>query len=309
MLRVALPNKGTLAEPAAQMMRDAGYRQRVDSRDLSVLDEENGVEFFYLRPKDIATYVGAGDLAFGITGHDLMEESGSPVRRVMDLGFGRSQFRFAVHEDKDWKFEDLDGRAIATSYPRLVRSHLAAKGIRAEKIVKLDGAVEIAIQLGLAEAIADVVSSGRTLRQHNLKVVGEPIATSEAGLIEREPRHDRLDPPDVLSAKPVFANRLLGVVYARRYVMIDYDCPGERLEEAEALTPGAQGATIAPLAKDGWFGVRAMVTRAEVNYVMDRLSAVGATAILTTEIRSCRAIGDSSVGYYGIAEAPPPPNL
>src|SRR2546423_3528801 len=222
MFRVALPNKGTLAEPAAQMMRDAGYRQRSDSRDLSVLDEENEVEFFYLRPKDIATYVGAGDLAFGITGHDLMDESGSPVRRVMDLGFGRSQFRYAVHEDNDWKFEDLDGRKIATSYPRLVRAHLAAKGIRAEKIVKLDGAVEIAIQLGLAEAIADVVSSGRTLRQHNLKVIGDPIADSQAGLIEREPRHDRLDPQDVVNAQPVVANRLLGVVYAPQDVMIDH---------------------------------------------------------------------------------------
>ncbi len=309
MLRVALPNKGTLAEPAAQMMRDAGYRQRVDNRDLSMLDEENGVEFYYLRPKDIATYVGAGDLAFGITGNDLMEESGSPVRRVMDLGFGKSQFRFAVDEDMDWKFEDLDGRAIATSYPRLVRSHLAAKGIRAEKIVKLDGAVEIAIQLGLADAIADVVSSGRTLRQHNLKVVGDPIAESEAGLIEREPRHDRLDSLEVVAAKPVFANRLLGVVYARQYVMIDYDCPGPRLEEAEAITPGAQGATVAPLARDGWFGVRAMVRRSEVNFVMDELSALGATAILTTEIRSCRAIGDTNIGFYGIASVPPPPNL
>ncbi|MDT7674785.1 MAG: phosphoribosyltransferase, partial [Pseudonocardiales bacterium] len=222
MLRVALPNKGTLAEPASTMMREAGYRQRTDSRDLSALDEENQVEFFYLRPKDIATYVGNGDLNMGVTGHDLMDESGSPVRQMLRLGFGYSKFRFAVSESSDWKLEDLDGKKIATSYPRLVRAHLAGKRISAQ-IVKLDGAVEISIQLGLADAIADVVSSGRTLRQHHLKVIGDPIAESEATLIEREPRNDRRDSLDTKGEKSIFLERLRGVVYARQYLMLDYD--------------------------------------------------------------------------------------
>jgi ATP phosphoribosyltransferase len=289
MLRVALPNKGTLAEPASTMMREAGYRQRTDSRDLSAFDEENQIEFFYLRPKDIATYVGNGDLNLGITGHDLMEESGSPVRQLLKLGFGYSKFRFAVAETSDWKLEDLDGRKIATSYPRLVRAHLAGKRISAQ-IVKLDGAVEISIQLGLADAIADVVSSGRTLRQHHLKPIGEPIAESEATLIEREPRNDRRDSLETRNEKAVFLERLRGVVYARQYLMLDYDCPQSQLAAAEKVTPGLQSPTVAPLARKGWVAVRAMVPAREANLVMDRLASLGCTAILTSVIRSCRAV-------------------
>jgi ATP phosphoribosyltransferase len=297
MLRVALPNKGTLAEPAAQMMREAGYRQRTDSRDLSMMDEENGIEFFYLRPKDISTYVGSGDLQLGITGADLMEESGKQVQKVLDLGFGQSKFRFACDDRLDWKLEDLDGKRIATSYPHLVRAHLARNRIRAE-IVKLDGAVEISVQLGLADAVADVVSSGRTLRQHNLKPFGEPIALSEAALIERESRPDRIDPDDVRQAKSVFTERLRGVVLARRYLMIEYDCPRSALDQATEITPGLQTPTIADLKDPAWCAVRAMVLRSGINTAMDRLAKLGAKAILTTDIRSCRAI-DATNGYPG----------
>lgn len=293
MLRVAIPNKGTLAEPAAMMMREAGYRQRSDLRDLSMLDEDNEVEFFYLRPKDIATYVGSGDLHLGITGADLMDESGSQVKRVIELGFGASKFRFAApeknQEDRDWKIEDLEGKKIATSYPRLVRGHLARNHVRAG-IIKLDGAVEIAVQLGLADAIADVVSSGRTLRQHGLKAFGKPIAESQATLIEREPRTNREVTAEVKAAKLVFTGRLQGVVYARQFLMVDYDCPNDVLDEAKRITPGMQAPTVAPLAQPGWSGVRSMVRTHCVNKVMDDLAALGARAILTSEIRSCRAV-------------------
>jgi len=293
MLRVAIPNKGTLAEPAAAMMREAGYRQRSDLRDLSMIDDDNEIEFFYLRPKDIATYVGSGDLHLGITGADLMEESGSQVKRVIELGFGASKFRFAgperTEDDRDWKVEDLEGKKIATSYPRLVRAHLARKHVRAD-IIKLDGAVEISVQLGLADAIADVVSSGRTLRQHGLKAFGEPIAESEATLIERENRRDRPETEEAKAAKKVFATRLQGVVYARQYLMLDYDCPEGVLEAAKKITPGMQAPTVAPLSLSGWYGVRSMVRRQHANGVMDELAALGVRAILTSEIRSCRAV-------------------
>jgi ATP phosphoribosyltransferase len=293
MLRVALPNKGTLAEPAATMMREAGYRQRSDSRDLSMLDEGNEIEFFYLRPKDIATYVGSGDLHLGITGADLMDESGSQVKPVIELGFGASKFRFAAPErtedGRDWKLEDLEGKKIATSYPRLVRAHLARNRVRAD-IIKLDGAVEISVQLGLADAIADVVSSGRTLRQHGLKPFGNAIAESQATLIEREPRPDREETVEVKAAKQVFTARLQGVVYARQYLMLDYDCPDAVLEEAKRITPGMQAPTVAPLAQPGWYGVRSMVHRKSANKVMDDLASLGVRAILTSEIRSCRAV-------------------
>jgi ATP phosphoribosyltransferase len=295
MLRVALPNKGTLAEPAANMMREAGYRQRSDARDLSMNDDDNHVEFFYLRPKDIATYVGSGDLQLGVTGADLMDESGSQVQEVLKLGFGASKFRYATDEKNDWKLEDLDGKKIATSYPRLVRAHLARKRIKAD-IIKLDGAVEISVQLGLADAIADVVSSGRTLRQHHLKAFGEPIAESQATLIQREPRPDRMDDPEIVSAKRVFVERLRGVVYARQYLMLDYDCPVDVLEKAKKVTPGLQAPTIAPLSDEAWVAVRSMVLRSRVNGVMDVLADLGARAILTSEIRSCRAVDGRNGG-------------
>jgi ATP phosphoribosyltransferase len=300
MLRVALPNKGTLAEPAATMMREAGYRQRSDSRDLSMLDEENGIEFFYLRPKDIATYVGSGDLHLGITGADLMDESGSQVKRVIELGFGASKFRFAAPERTDdgreWQLDDLEGKKIATSYPRLVRAHLARSRVRAD-IIKLDGAVEISVQLGLADAIADVVSSGRTLRQHGLKPFGAAIAESQATLIEREPRPDREETVEVKSAKQVFTARIQGVVYARQYLMLDYDCPEDVLDEAKRITPGMQAPTVSPLMQKGWFAVRSMVSRTCANKVMDDLAALGVRAILTSEIRSCRAVdGTGAIG-------------
>lgn len=290
MLRVALPNKGTLAEPAATMMREAGYRQRSDSRDLSMQDDENGIEFFYLRPKDIATYVGSGDLHLGVTGADLMEESGSQVQTVLELGFGQSKFRYAAPDDgKIASLQDLDGKTIATSYPRLVRSHLARNRVRAE-IVKLDGAVEISVQLGLADAIADVVSSGRTLRQHNLTVIGEAIAQSEATLIEREPRPDREESVDTKAEKIVFIERLRGVVYARQYLMLDYDCRNVLLDRAKKISPGLQAPTVSPLTEAGWSAVRSMVYKRDVNRVMDQLAQLGARAILASEIRSCRAI-------------------
>jgi ATP phosphoribosyltransferase len=296
MLRVALPNKGTLAEPAATMMREAGYRQRSDARDLSIADEENDIEFFYLRPKDIATYVGSGDLHLGVTGADLKEESGSQVQSLLELGFGASKFRYAALDEGQIKaIEDLEGKRIATSYPRLVRAHLARARIRAE-IVKLDGAVEISVHLGLADAVADVVSSGRTLRQHGLVVIGDAIAESQATLIEREPRPDREQTAEVGAMKRVFTERLRGVVLARQYLMMEYDCPKTVKDAAVKITPGLQAPTISPLDDDAWVAVRSMVKRNKANKVMDQLAALGAKAILTTDIRSCRALKTNGTG-------------
>ena len=296
MLRVALPNKGTLAEPAATMMREAGYRQRSDSRDLSIADEDNNIEFFYLRPKDIATYVGSGDLQLGVTGADLKEESGSQVQSLLELGFGASKFRYAALDEGQIKtIDDLEGKRIATSYPRLVRAHLARARVRAE-IVKLDGAVEISVHLGLADAVADVVSSGRTLRQHGLVVIGEAIAESQATLIEREPRPDREQTAEVAAMKRVFTERLRGVVLARQYLMMEYDCPRSLTDAAVKITPGLQAPTISDLTDKDWVAVRSMVKRTRANKVMDQLAALGAKAILTTDIRSCRALKSNGAG-------------
>lgn len=280
MLRVAVPSKGTLAAPAAEMLAEAGYRQRHDAKDLTVIDTTNDVEFFFLRPRDIAIYVGSGELDLGITGRDLALDSGAPVTERLALGFGGSLFRYAAPLGREWKVDDLAGKRVATAYPRLVRTDLARRGVHVE-VIRLDGAVEISVQLGVADAIADVVGSGRTLRQHGLVTFGDPICSSEAVLVEQA---NSAPSPE----RAQLAARLQGVVFAQQYLMLDYDCPRALLDEAVTITPGLESPTLAPLADPDWVAVRAMVPRKDANRIMDELSARGAKAILASDIRSCR---------------------
>lgn len=280
MLRVAVPNKGALSESASEILSEAGYRRRTDPKDLTVVDPANNVEFFFLRPKDIAIYVGSGELDLGITGRDLAADADAPVRERLALGFGSSTFRYAGPEGQDWQVGDLSGKRIATAYPNLVRRDLAAKGIEAT-VIRLDGAVEISIQLGVADVIADIVGSGRTLRLHNLVAFGESLCDSEAILIERSDSD-----PD--PARDQLAARVQGVVFGQQYLMLDYDCPRTVLDRATAVTPGLESPTIAPLADPDWVAVRALVPRRTVNTIMDELAAIGAKAILASDIRFCR---------------------
>ena len=286
MLRVAVPNKGALSEPATEILAEAGYRRRTDSRDLTVIDPVNQVEFFFLRPKDIAIYVGSGQLDFGITGRDLVRDSGAPVRERLALGFGSSSFRYAAPAGHDWTTADLAGKRIATAYPNLVREDLAAKGIEAT-VIRLDGAVEISVQLGVADAIADVVGSGRTLSMHDLVAFGEPLCDSEAVLIERTDR-DGDDQSEAATARDQLVARVQGVVFGQQYLMLDYDCPRSVLDKATSITPGLESPTIAPLADPDWVAIRALVPRRDVNRIMDELAAIGAKAILASDIRFCR---------------------
>ncbi|BBZ76400.1 ATP phosphoribosyltransferase [Mycolicibacterium anyangense] len=283
MLRVAVPNKGALSESAAEILSEAGYRRRSDPKDLTVMDPANGVEFFFLRPKDIAIYVGSGQLDFGITGRDLAAESEAPVNERLALGFGSSSFRYAAPAGRQWSVADLAGKRIATAYPNLVRKDLRDRGIDAT-VIRLDGAVEISIQLGVADAIADVVGSGRTLSLHNLVAFGDPLCDSEAVLIEGANTGDDAD----RAARDQLAARVQGVVFGQQYLMLDYDCPRSVLERATAITPGLESPTIAPLADENWVAVRALVPRRAVNAIMDELAAIGAKAILASDIRFCR---------------------
>ena len=278
MIRIAVPNKGSLADSSIEILKEAGYRQRVDSRDLVLLDPENGVEFYYLRPRDIAIYVGSGELEAGITGRDLLIDSGAPAKEILNLGFGGSTFRFAGSADREWQISDLAGKRIATAYPGLVANHLKELKITAE-VVRLDGAVESSVRLGVADVIADVVSTGNTLRQAGLKIFGEPILQSEAVLIKNSSQADGLE---------ILMRRLQGVVTARQYVLLDYDIPKSALDRACELTPGLESPTISPLQKADWVAVRAMVPRQETNAVMDDLWTIGARGILVTDIHACR---------------------
>lgn len=280
LLRVAVPNKGALSESAASLLTEAGYRQRTDRKDLNLVDEENGVEFFYLRPRDIAVYVGEGTLDLGITGRDLLLDSGARATEVKGLGFGGSRFRFAAPKGRDNTIEGLVGRRIATSYPGLLSRFLDERGIDAH-LIHLDGAVESSIRLGVADAIADVVETGTTLRKAGLEVFGDVILESEGVLIARSDFTGG-------STYEHFMRRIDGVQVARSYVMLDYDVPAEALDAVTDITPGLEAPTVSPLSKDGWFAVRAMVPRTAVQGLMDQLWDAGARAILSTELSACR---------------------
>ena len=278
MLRIAIPNKGSLSETAADMLAEAGYTGRRDPRALSVRDERNDVEFFYLRPRDIATYVGSGALDVGITGRDLLLDSRSPAREITTLDFGASTFRFAAAPARFSSLVDLQGMRVATSYPALVGDFLARQGVQVV-IVSLDGAVESAVKLGVADAVADVVSTGSTLRAQGLEIFGPVILDSTAVLISAH--HD-------LAGITTLQRRLQGVLVARQYVLMDYDVRRADLDSATAVTPGLESPTISPTQDPEWVAVRAMVPRLDTNQVMDDLYDVGARAILVSSIHAAR---------------------
>ena len=279
LLRVAVPNKGALSQSASEILRESGYSQRHDSKQLTLIDAENGVEFFYLRPRDIALYVGEGTLDVGITGRDLLRDSGAKAEETLTLGFGQSRFHFAGPAGKFSDLSQLQGTRIATSYVGVVRSFLEERGIEAT-VTRLDGAVETSIQLGVADVIADVVETGSTLRQAGLETFGEVILESEAVLITRSGA--------VPSGFEIFRRRLEGVLVARSYVMMDYDIRSADVAAAVALTPGIESPTVSPLHREGWVAVRAMVPRDGAQRLMDELFDIGARGILLTDIHACR---------------------
>ncbi len=280
LLKIAVPNKGALADAAATMLKEAGYRQRWDLKDLVLVDQRNHVEFYYLRPRDIAVYVGGGTLDVGITGRDMLLDSGAQADEVLSLGFGSTHFRFAAPGGAAMTLADLDGKRVATSYPGLLRTYLDEHGVSA-RLIPLDGAVESAVRLGVADAIADVVETGTTLRRAGLDVFGESILTSEAILIRR---HDA----EITPAYELLVRRLQGVIVARDFALMDFDIADENLAAAVAIAPGREGATVSPLAKPGWSAVRVMVPRKQTQQLMDDLWLAGARAILVTDIAACR---------------------
>ena len=280
MLRIAIPNKGQLSEPAREMLREAGYAAAATSRELVVLDPENEVEFFFLRPRDIATYVASGTLDVGITGQDMLADSGANAETVLELAFAPSTFRLAAPAGTVTEVDQANGKRIATSYPGILASWLRSQNINAD-IVKLDGAVENAVRLGVADLVADVVATGTTLKQAGLEVVGEPIFRSQAILITRPDFTDR-------NALEVFVRRLQGVIVARNYVLVDYDIENSLVEQACKITPGIESPTVSTLHDSQWSAVRAMVPRKQIHAIMDDLYDLGARGVIVTDIHACR---------------------
>jgi ATP phosphoribosyltransferase len=281
MIKIAIPNKGSLSEDAIRLVSEAGYKCKRYSSELVLLDKANDIEFYFLRPRDIAIYVGNGFLNLGITGRDLAIDSGTNVQELMPLNFGHSSFYYAVPQDCALNPDMFDGKRIATSYPLVVELDMKKRGVKTQ-IIKLDGAVEISIKLGVADVIADVVQSGRTLTEAGLKTVGEPLMRSEAILIA----HSTTTIQDVTA--DLFVKRLKGIIVARDFVIVEYDIPKSALSQACAVTPGIEAPTIAPLSNENWVAVKAMVKKPEMNSIIDKLSDIGAKGIIVTDIRTCR---------------------
>lgn len=282
MLRIAVPNKGSLSEAAHEILTEAGYRQRRDRKELVMVDPENHVEFFYLRPRDIAVYVAKGTLDVGLTGRDLFLDAqvSDSAEELIALGFASSTFRFAAPVGHFTSLEQLEGKRIATSYDGLLEDYLKDHHIQPGRIVHLDGAVESSVSLGVADAIADVVETGNTLKAAGMEIIGEPIMHSEAILIGRIGRQP--------AGLDVLIRRLKGVLVAREYVMIDYDIRREHLDEALKVTPGLESPTISSLADQDWAAVRSMVLKKDMNKIMDQLYSMEARAILASAIHAIR---------------------
>lgn len=280
MLRIAVPNKGSLHEAAVEMLRESGYKVNRRGKELVLVDNLNDVELFLLRPRDIAVYVGKGTIQVGITGRDLLLDSGAPAVEFQQLGFAKSKFRFAAPAGKMSELSDIEGKRVASSYDHLVKQFLEKEGVDAE-VVHLDGAVESSVQLGVADVIADVVETGSTLRAAGLEVFGPILLQSEAILIGRE---EYRDDPQV----KVLQRRLDGVMRAHANVLVDYNVHERDMAAAVAVAPGFESPTISPLADSSWLAVRVVVPRGDINRVMDELYDAGARGILVTELSASR---------------------
>lgn len=278
MIKVALPNKGQLFERTMEILSACGYRVNKSLRSLSTLDQENEIEFFFLRPSDIPLYVANGILDAGITGKDFVAEKGLSPSCLYNLNYGHSKLCAAAPAELGLtSLSQLQGKRIATSFPNLVARYFPKR----ELLVELEGAVEISVKLGIADAVVDLVETGSTLKQAGLTIVGEPLFQSQAALFGHPGREDQ---PELMTLR----NRLEGKVLAQEYLMVEYDCPTSILDAACAITPGIESPTVMSLAKPGWSSVKSMVLRKQSQPILDSLARLGCRGILLTSIESVR---------------------
>ncbi|MBA4106646.1 MAG: ATP phosphoribosyltransferase [Pirellula sp.] len=279
-LRIGIPSKGRLSEISTELLADAGLSFRRQERSLFARVRDMPIDVTFLRTDDIPVLCAEGAIDLGITGSDLVNESGAVVTTRLKLGVGKCRLALCVPDDSGVKRPaDLDGKRVATSFPQITNGFLAGhKAV--PHIVNLSGSVEVMIALGVADAIVDLVETGSTLAANRLHVLAE-LGSYETVLVQNPAT------PHGHIADRV-ARRLEGVVIARAWSLLEYNIPEAKLAEAEQITPGFNSPTINRLEQAGWFAVRAMVKRGEVIDIMERLEQLGATAILETAISNCR---------------------
>ena len=280
LLRIGVPSKGRLAEISTQLLNEAGLTFRRPERSLFARCRDMPVEITFLRTDDIPVLCAEGAIDLGVTGADLVAESGADLVHRLDLGIGSCRLALCVAEDSTVAdARQLAGQRIATSFPRITRDWLAKRGVEAH-FVELSGSVEIMIQLEVADAIVDLVETGSTLAANRLRVLDE-IGRYETVLVQN---HKAADP----ATADRLVRRLEGIVIARSYSLLEYNIPRARLRDAEKITPGFKSPTVSALEDADWCAVRAMVKRGEAHAIMERLEAIGASAIIETDISNCR---------------------
>lgn len=279
-LRIGLPSKGRLSDIAGDLLKQAGLSFRRQNRGLFARVSGLPVELIFLRTDDIPTLCAEGAIDMGITGSDLLEESGGSAEVRMKLGVGRCRLAICVPDDANLKSAaDLDGKRIATSFPAITQRYLAKHQATAH-LVSLSGSVEVMIQLGVADAIVDLVETGSTLAANRLRIL-EEIDSYETVLIQNDRCRDAETADRVV-------RRLEGVVIARDYSLLEYNVPRSKLEAAEAITPGFNSPTVNTLEDPEWCSIRVMVKRGVVIDAMERLETLGASAVIETPISNCR---------------------
>jgi len=279
-LRIGIPSKGRLAELAGELLKEAGLSFRRQERTLFARCREVPVDITFLRTEDIPVLCAEGAIDMGITGGDLLAESGVELVHRLDLGVGECRLAVCVPEEsKISNASQLDGCRVATSFPHVTQTFLGLHRATAH-LVDLSGSVEIMIALGVADAIVDLVETGSTLAANRLRILTE-IGRYQTVLVQNPARRQA-----ELADRVV--RRLEGVVIARSYSLLEYNVPRAKLPEAEKITPGFNSPTISALEDADWCAVRVMVRRTEVIEIMERLEALGASAILETQITNCR---------------------
>jgi ATP phosphoribosyltransferase len=280
LLRIGLPSKGRLADISAQLLHEAGLTFRRPERSLFARCRDMPVEMTFLRTDDIPVLAAEGAIDMGITGADLVAESGASLIHRLDLGIGSCRLALCVAEESSvQEARYLAGQRIATSFPNITRTWLAQRGVEAH-FVELSGSVEVMIQLGVADAIVDLVETGSTLAANRLRVIDE-IGCYETVLVQN--KHVR----DAALADRI-VRRLEGIVIARSYSLLEYNIPRSGLAAAEKITPGFNSPTVSALEDPAWCAVRAMVRRSEAHGSIERLEVIGASAIVETAISNCR---------------------
>jgi len=279
-LRIGIPSKGRLAEVAEGLLKEAGLSFRRSERTLFARCKEIPVDITFLRTDDIPVLCAEGAIDMGMVGADLVAETGAEVIKRLALGIGNCRLAVCVPESSPVKTaKDLHDARIATSFPNVTREYLKSHGAAAH-VVTLSGSVEIMIALGVADAIVDLVETGSTLAANQLRILDE-IGNYETVLIQnQQKRHAELADRVV--------RRLEGVVIARAYSLLEYNVPRTKLPEAEKITPGFNSPTVSALEDPSWCAVKVMVRRGQVIEIMERLEALGASAILETQIANCR---------------------